>query len=73
MRECYYFSRSPEFFGRSGVCILNLLNLCKQMQLSFVLRFKTHKRCCTNFAAFVAIAQTRVATNVATLMFGKLV
>ena len=67
MRECWYFSRSPEKLVEKQFIFLNLLNFWgKQMQLAQVLWFKIYKRYWPNFAAFVAKAQTRVAT----LMFG---
>ena len=70
MHECYYFSRSPEVLVDQQFVFVNLLNFCgKQLQLAFVLWFKKHKRCWPNFTAFVAKAETRVAT----LMFGLLV
>ena len=66
----FYIRRSPEVLVDLQFVFENLLNFsCKQMQLTFGLWFKKHKRCWQNFTAFVAKAQTRVAT----LMFGLLV
>ena len=67
MHECCYLSRSQIFVDLQFVFV-NLLNFCfKQMQLAFVLWFK--RSCWPNFTAFVAKAQSRVAT----LMFGLFV
>ena len=73
--ECRYFSRSPEMLVDLRFVFENILVICvtnatrKQMRLAFVFWSKKHKHFWPDFTAFVAKAQTRVAT----LMFGSLV
>ena len=58
MHECCYFIRSQEILVDLQFVFENLHNfLCKQMQLTFVLYFKKHKRCFPDFTAFVTKVQ----------------